>query len=342
MKAQKTQNILVVGPAWIGDMVMAQSLFKLIKQRQPHGLIDVLAPPWTEPLLARMPEVNEALLLPLDHGQLGLRMRWQLGKALRPRRYDRAIVLPRTFKSALVPFAAQAVQRTGFLGEARFGLLNDIRSLDPRVLARTVDRYVALGLDREEEPPATFPYPRLAISRDNAQAALARLGQNMPRSPVLGLCPGAAYGPAKRWPAPYFAEVANVMLNQGWEVWLFGSHKDAPITADIQAMTRGACLDLGGRTALGECIDLMSLANAVVTNDTGLMHLAAGLDRALVAIFGSSDPGYTPPLHPHATILYLSLPCSPCFERTCPLGHYNCLRDIKPQHVLAALGNVTS
>ena len=333
----KPYKILVVGPAWIGDMVMAQSLFKLLKQRRDHVFIDVVAPAWTEPLLARMPEVNETLLLPLDHGEIGWATRWRLGRALRPRRYARAIILSRTFKSALVPFAARAQQRTGFLGEMRYGLLNDIRTLAPHALPRTVDRYVALGLDPGEALPATIPYPRLAASPEAARAALARLGLAIPASPALGLCPGAEYGPAKRWLAPYFADVANAKLKAGWQVWLFGSNKDTAIAGEIQALTRDRCLDLTGRTTLAESIDLMSLTDAVVTNDTGLMHIAASLGRKVVAIFGSSTPRYTPPLHSDAKILYLAVECSPCFERICPLGHLKCLRDLTPTQVLDAL-----
>ncbi|MFQ6022025.1 MAG: lipopolysaccharide heptosyltransferase II [Acidiferrobacterales bacterium] len=332
-----SDNILVIGPAWIGDMVMAQSLFKLLKDRRRHARIDVVAPAWTEPLLARMPEVHESLFLPARHGQLALGLRWQLGRRLRHRHYDQAIVLPDSLKSAFVPFIASAHRRTGFLGEYRWGLLNDIRHLDKKKLPRRVDRYVSLGLKPGEPTPTTIPDPRLTVSRARALAVLGRLGQEMPKSPVLGLCPGAEYGPTKRWPAVYFAEVANAKLAEGWRVWLFGSNKDAAITAEIQAMTDGRCVDLGGRTSLDECIDLMSLLTAVVTNDSGLMHVAAGLDRELVAIYGSTDPGYNPPLHPHAKILYLNLVCSPCYERECPLGHLRCLRDLKPERVLEHL-----
>ncbi len=154
-------NILVVAPAWIGDMVMAQSLFKLIRQRQPQAQIDVVAPAWTEPLLARMPEVHESLLLPVNHGQLGLRQRWRLGRLLHERRYHQAIVLPNSLKAAFVPFVAAVRRRTGFLGEFRWGLLNDIRTLDEKKLPRRVDRYVTLALEPGEPIPSAIPYPTL-------------------------------------------------------------------------------------------------------------------------------------------------------------------------------------
>ena len=328
--------VLVVGPAWVGDMVMAQSLFKLIKARDPATEIDVIAPAWTEPLLARMPEVRQAIRMPLGHGQFSLRTRWRLGRQLRPRRYTGAIVLPRSWKSALVPLAAGVPRRTGFRGELRWGLLNDVRRLDKRRLPRTVDRFNALALAPGAAVPAP-PQPRLVADAENARAALARLGHAPPTAPVLGLCPGAEYGPAKRWPESHFARVAQRQLDAGWEVWLFGSDKDAPVTRAIQAATGGRCLDLGGRTSLAEAIDLMALTHTVISNDSGLMHVAASLGRRLIAIYGSSDPGFTPPLSERARILRLGLSCSPCFKRECPYGHTRCLWDLTPEQVIAAL-----
>ncbi len=330
------QNILVVGPAWVGDMVLAQSLFKVLRQRLPGSRLDVLAPAWTLPLLARMPEVDEGIALNAGHGELRLGERLRLGRELRGRRYGRAIVLPNSFKSAIVPFAARARMRTGFRGELRYGLLNDIRPLDKQKLPRTVDRFVALALAPDEALPE-IPAPRIRADLDQARLALARMGRSLPQTPVLGLCPGAEYGPAKRWPAEYFADIAMEKLDQDWEVWLFGSDKDAGVTGAIQSMTGKRCLDLGGKTTLAEAIDLMSLTGAVVTNDSGLMHVAAALDRPVVALYGSSDPRHTPPLSGQATVLYLGLECSPCFKRECPLKHLKCLRDISPAMVSRAL-----
>jgi heptosyltransferase-2 len=330
-------KILVVGPAWIGDMVLAQSLFRLLTQRQPRPRLDVLAPAWTHPLLARMPEVDEALAAPFTHRKFDLGARLKLGRALRARGYDHALVLPNSWKSALVPWAARIPRRSGFVGELRYGLLNDARRLDKQKLPRTVDRFVALGLEPGEGLPE-IPSPCLRADAENARAALARFGRrDRPTAPVLALCPGAEFGPAKRWPAEYFTEVALAKLVQGWDVWLFGSDKDAAVTAAVQAATGGRCLNLGGRTTLTEAIDLLALATAVVTNDSGLMHIAAALDRRVVALYGSSDPGHTPPLSARATLLSLSLPCSPCFQRECPLGHLKCLKDLHPAVVRDAL-----
>jgi heptosyltransferase II len=155
--------------------------------------------------------------------------------------------------------------------------------------------------------------------------------------PVLGLCPGAEYGPAKRWPVEYFAELAQKKLSEGWEVWLFGSERDVPVTHAIDKLTGRRCIDLGGRTSLAEVIDLLSLTTVVVSNDSGLMHIAAALKRRMVALYGSSDPRHTPPMSEQARVLYLGLKCSPCFERECPLKHLNCLKGISPQQVIAAI-----
>jgi len=332
-------KILIVGPAWVGDMVLAQSLFKVLKQRYPSAEIDVVAPAWTLPLLERMPEVDNPIALDAGHGELALGKRLALGEQLEEREYERAIVLPNSFKSAIVPWAAGARRRTGFLGEFRYVLLNDIRKLDKKALPRTVDRFVALGLEPGEPLSATPPLPQLVANRQNTLHALGALSHTMPQVPVLGLCPGAEYGPSKRWPMQYFAQLAATKLAQGWEVWLFGSNKDAAITQAIDRATGGRCLDLGGRTSLAEAIDLLALTQVVVSNDSGLMHVAAALGRRLIALFGSTDPGHTPPMSAQAKVIYLGLSCSPCFKRDCPLKHHKCLKDIDPKQVLAAIQN---
>jgi heptosyltransferase-2 len=333
-------KILIVGPAWVGDMVLAQSLFRLLKQRHPESRIDVLAPAWTAPLLAHMTEVNEAIPLPFKHGELMLGERVRIGRRLRAHGYDWAIVLPRSLKAVVVPLLARVPRRTGFRGEWRYGWLSDVRRLDRARLPRIVDRFVTLGLEPGESLPAKFTEPHLSVNSTDVDAALARLAIAPPTRSILAICAGAEYGPAKRWPADHFADVARARLAQGWDVWLFGSDRDASVTREIDQLTDRRCLDLAGRTTLGEAIDLMSLAAAVVSNDSGLMHVAAALGRPLVAVYGSSDPSYTPPLGTNAEIVYLGLSCSPCFERECPLGHLRCLYDIAPDRALAALDKV--
>jgi heptosyltransferase-2 len=331
------ERILIVGPSWVGDMVMAQSLFRQLRADHPGTSIDVLAPAWTHPLLERMPEVRQGIVMPLGHGQLQLRQRYRLGVRLRDAGYDWCILLPNSLKSALVPFWARIPRRTGYVGEMRWGLLNDARRLDRRALPMTVQRFVALGLKPGQPLPRPLPVPALQTSAGSVDAALEAHGIARTDAPVLALCPGAEYGPAKRWPQAHYAAVARDRIAAGWQVWLFGSAKDQAVSAEIQAAAGGGCLDLTGRTSLAEAIDLLSLADAVVSNDSGLMHVAAALERPLVAVYGSSDPGFTPPLNARKRILSLDLDCSPCFRRECPQGHLDCLVRLTPERVLAAL-----
>ncbi len=333
-------KILIIGPAWVGDMVMAQTLFKHIKATDPNSIIDVMAPGWSQPLLERMPEVRQAHIMPLGHGALDLKKRWQLGSALRTEKYDQAIVLPNSWKSAIIPFAARIPLRTGWRGEFRFGLLNDIRYLDKKKLPLMIQRFAALGLAKNAELAASLAHPALQVSDENVAATLAKFHLQKSSQPIIALCPGAEFGPAKRWPTEYFAQVAQEKIAEGAVIWIFGSVKDQPIAAEIQRLTNHACVDLTGRTTLGEAIDLISLAQIVISNDSGLMHIAASLNRPLVVIYGSSSPRFTPPLTDRVEILSLQLSCSPCFKRECPLTHLKCLRDLAPERVLQAMGKL--
>jgi heptosyltransferase-2 len=345
-------------------MVMAQSLFITLKNVQPDCQIDVLAPAWSFPLLERMPEVAKAIAMPFVRGQFGLLERIKLGKSLRGECYDQAILLPNSWKSALIPYFADIPIRTGYIGECRWGLLNDARKLDKSLLTMTVQRFVALGLPVTAPLPPECPVPGLLINRDQQQTVIEKFKlsshsvgrvsdsvtrQNSapdvglrsanptyktPSENILALCPGAEYGPAKRWPASYYAEVARHKIAQGWQVWLFGSDKDKAAAEQINGETGGGCIDFTGRTSLAEAVALLSLVNTVVTNDSGLMHVAAALDKKIIAIYGSSDPNFTPPLNAKARIISLNLECSPCFKRECPLGHTRCLTDIKPDQVI--------
>jgi heptosyltransferase-2 len=334
MASTQTNKILVLGPAWIGDMVMAQSLFKTLKLQQPNCEITVAAPPWTLPLLDRMEEVSEKIALPFKHGELAFWERIRFGKSLKTKGYQQAIILTNSLKSALLPWAAGIPKRTSFLGEIRYGLINDILPLDKKVLKKTVERFVALGLAKGQPLPADLPQPKLISDTANGEACLKHFAIQKTQQPIIGLCPGAEYGEAKRWPAEYYAEVANHMLKQGWQVMLFGSEKDKSVTNQINQLTQSLCIDLGGKTKLGDAIDLMAMCNTIVSNDSGLMHVAAALDKNLIAIFGSSDPLHTPPMNPTTVIEYLGLECSPCFKRKCPLGHLDCLKKINPIDII--------
>lgn len=335
-------KVLVIGPAWVGDMVMTQSLFKTLKLQNPQTEIDVVAPSWSEALLARMPEVRKAIPLVVAHGEIGLRKRWKLGQHLRQSGYARAIVLPRSAKAAISPWVANIPIRTGYLGEHRYGLLNDIRQLKNKGQYRTVDRFVALANEHPHQAklhgPAIDP-PQLDSTPHQQNAAMRSLHLTTDK-PALALCPGAEYGPAKRWPPEHYATVARDHLADGWQIWLLGSGKDRAITQSIAEQAKGA-IDLAGKTSLSQAIDLLGASEAVVSNDSGLMHVAAATGTPLVALYGSSDPEYTPPLSPNAEILYLGLECSPCFKRECPLTHLNCLQNLRPNAVQKALERAT-
>ena len=298
-------KILVVGPSWIGDTLLAQPLLTLLHEQHPGLALDLLAPAWTFALVRRMPEVRHAIANPFEHGELKLLERRRLGMQLREERYDQAIVLPNTLKSAFVPLFARIPLRTGYRGEMRWGTLNDVRLLDEHAMPLMAQRYAALALGLAGTPRA------------------------------VALCPGAEYGPAKRWPPAYFAELARSLRDEGDAVWLVGSAKDAPIAEDIVRLSGGACVNLCGRTNLDQAIDVLASVRLAVANDSGLMHVAAAVGTKLLAIYGSSTPAHTPPMSPVAQVMKLDIECSPCFERTCPLGHFKCMMNLKPERVFA-------
>ncbi len=325
---------LVVGPAWVGDAVLAQPLLAALRHNHPEEVLHVLAPPWTHGVLTRMPQVAQVLTNPFAHGQLALGQRRALGRQLAQAGYTRAMLLPNSFKSALVPWFAQIPIRTGYVGEMRGLLLNDARVLDASAYPLMVERFAALAYPATTPLPRPLPPPRLSPNLVEQRHSLNRLELNS-EAPVLVLCPGAEYGPAKQWPARHFAVLAQHGIAQGHQVWIMGSAKDRAMGDAIRALAPGPIWNLCGKTRLSEAVDLMALADLVVSNDSGLMHVAAALGRPLKALFGSSSPRFTPPLSDQAHVFSLHLPCSPCFKRTCPLGHTNCLEHLLPEQLLA-------
>lgn len=335
--------MLIVGPSWVGDMVMAQSLFKLLSERQPGLAIDVLAPAWAAPVLARMPEVRRSIDMPVGHGSLQLGQRFRLGRELSRAGYGQAILLPNSLKSALVPFFAGIPLRSGWRGEMRYGLLNDLRVLDTDRYTLMVERFAALALAPAADLPQPLPRPQLRIDVDNQQHLSARLGLESER-PLLGLCPGAEFGPAKQWPAAHFAAVAQHYIEAGWQVVILGSANDREvaetIVAHVSANAQRHCCNAAGNTSLVDAVDTLALCRAVVSNDSGLMHIAAAVAAPLVAVYGSTSAEFTPPLAQQVAMLSLGLDCQPCFQRQCPLGHLNCLQQLSPGLVVDAIENM--
>ena len=325
----KQDSILVVGPSWIGDMVMAQSLMKVIKQNQPDLAIDVLAPKWSLGILARMPEVRDGIALDVKHGELGFRKRYQTGKSLRAKQYKQAYVLPKTLKSALVPFFANIPVRTGFFGEMRFGLINDVKPLDKVILDQTVKKYASLA--QPSDQIISTPFPKLNANADNVKILFEKHGIKDQKL-LVSFMPGAEYGPAKQWPVAHFAELAQKINQLGGQVLIFGSDKDRA-DGDAIAESNSNVINLCGKTTIEDAVDLIGSTNIAITNDSGLMHVAASLGIPLVSIYGSSSPLYTPPLTDKAIVEWLKLDCGPCFKRECPLQHLNCLKQITPQSV---------
>ena len=315
-------RILVVAPNWIGDALMAQPLLARLRASRPRARIEVLAPPWVAPVARRMAEVDEVLEADLRHGELQLGERWRLGRRLKERAYAEAYVLPNTMKSALAPSFARIPLRVGYLGESRLGLLNRIHKASAAREPMSL-HYARLAELPGVEPSLPLPLPVLSWDKEKARATAARFG--LPGR-YTALCPGAEYGPAKRW--PYFRELAAKIDGQ---VVLLGSSSEKKETELIPGK------NLVGQTTLDEAIDLIAGARAVVSNDSGLMHVAAATGTPLVALFGSSSPEHTPPLSAAARVVWLRTECSPCYARVCPLGHFKCMRELSVERVLEEL-----
>jgi heptosyltransferase-2 len=311
-------------------MVMAQALFKHLKAEEPDRALDVLAPAWSLPIVARMPEIRRGIAAETGHGEVGLAKRWRIATSLKGEGYERAIVLPRSFKSALIPWLAGIPHRTGFRGESRFGLINDVRAFDRAVLDQTVKRFVALGV-RNGQPLPAVPHPRLSIDAERQRALIVELMLDSQR-PVVAMMPGAEYGPAKCWPLDYFAELARGLHHAGYTIWVMGSEKDRR-SGDYIA-EQSAAINVCGKTSLADVIDLLGATEQAISNDSGLMHIAAAVGTHVHGLYGSSSPHFTPPLTDRHDVHYLDLECSPCFERECPLGHLKCLRELLPETVL--------
>lgn len=346
---------LVVAPAWIGDMVMAHCLVQRIHAADPDMSIEVLAPPASAPIALRMAEVSRVHTLDIGHGEFGLGKRWHVARKLAERGYTQSYVLPNSWKSALVPFFARVPKRSGWLGEARRGLLNDTRALPAAHLPLMIERFMALqnvsvygDIKSGESLARPYPNPVLQVDGARQQELLEIHGLDV-QAGAVALCPGAEFGQAKRWPEEHFASIASELLAAGRQVWLLGGPADASTCTAIAKAVQDAAktldqhqlVNLAGKTSLTDAVDLLGAAVAVVCNDSGLMHIASAVDTPVIALYGSTSPGFTPPLHPNAAALTLvtleggvnKLDCQPCFQRECRFAHGDCLRLLAPSFV---------
>jgi heptosyltransferase-2 len=346
-----TENkILMVAPSWLGDMVMSQALVQQLIEQSPHCEIHVLAPPATQALAERMPGVFSSVTSPFAHGELNLPARFALAREIKKQQFEQAIILPNSFKSAIVPWCAGIKKRTGWKGEFRYGLINDLRVLDKAAIPLMVDRFYALGLPALQIIGQSFARskkrPRLTSSASNFDQLRTRFSLSL-EFPVIAFCPGAEYGPSKQWPAEYFSTLASGCMDAGYDVWLLGSRGDMAISQEIENRLGSVLsgkpkkfINLCGQTSLLDAVDLIDAADVAVSNDSGLMHIACAVDTPVVSIYGSTTPEFTPPLSENVRVLQSDISCRPCFERVCPLGHMECLRSLTPQLAVGAVNSL--
>ena len=332
--------ILLVPYMWIGDFVRCHTVVRLLNQRFPGHPIDVLTTSMVAPLLDYMPGVRKGIVVDLPRTRLAFGQHRALAKRLRAEGYGRALIMPRTWKSALAPALAGVPLRTGFVGEARFGLVNDLR-FGERRLPRMVDRCATLALPEGAEAPSQWPLPELKVSATELRAWRERLGLALDGRPVVALAPGAV-GPSKRWPAAYYAELAQRLAAEGTRVWVIGGPGEREIAAQIVRSDRGDIRDLTGPD-LRNAILALAAASTAVSNNSGLLHVAAALGTAAVGIFGPTSPWHWAPLNPIAAVIETAsqLPCRPCHKPVCRLGHHLCMRDISVDQVETAIRQAT-
>lgn len=328
---------LVIGPAWVGDMVMAQALYKALVVDSTSGKIDVVAPEWSRPLLNRMPEISNVYSLDVAHGELGLSKRYTLAKKLRAESYDQAIVLPRSYKSALIPWFAHIPKRIGEVGEFRHGLITHVLTSNKDKQVPNVCNYLRyIGINADIGKVKRDYIPKLKVDLENQNQILEKFSISTD-VPLVACMVGAEYGPSKQWPVEHFVSLIDLLHEQGINICILGSPKDEVVGDKIESMCKKPIHNLCGKTSLLDVIDVLAACNAAVSNDSGLMHIAAAVDVPVIAMYGATTPTYTPPLHPGAKSFYLKLTCSPCWRRTCQYSHYRCLADIVPQDVYAEL-----
>ena len=326
-------NILIITPNWLGDQIMAQSLYIALKKRHTSCQIDVVTSEKFKGLYQRMPEINNILIFENKHNKLDLKKRWLFSKKIRKKSYSLAIILPLSLKATLIPFFAGIKKRRAWSNQ-RYGLINESQPLDQKKhthsALKQVEQYLALQ---------KFPFeikkkfiPKLKESKDKQETILKKFKINTQQK-ILICCPGSAYGPSKQWPLHHLKDLCVHYLEKNWEIILLGTEKEKEICQNIKKncpKVKNLCM----KTKLEDVIDLMSTATWIISNDSGLMHLAAATQQKQIAIFGSSSPLFTPPLNKNAHIIFQNLNCSPCFKRVCPLKHNECLETISSEQVI--------
>jgi heptosyltransferase II len=328
--------ILLVPYMWIGDFVRCHTVVRLLKQRFPARPIDVLTTSMVAPLVDYMPGVRQGIAVDLPRKRIAFGQHRALANRLRAEAYGQALVMPRTWKSALAPFLAGIPQRTGFVGEARFGVINDLR-FGERRLSRMVDRCAALALPKGESVHAEWPLPELNVPAVEVAAWRRRLGlapaDSKPARPVVAFAPGAV-GPSKRWPSAYFAELARRLAAEGNRIWVIGGPGEKRLAAEIVPAGQDDIRDLTGPD-LRNAILALAAADAAVSNDSGLLHVAAALGTPAIGIFGPTSPWHWAPLNPIAAVVETAseLACRPCHKPICRYGHHRCMVDIPVDHV---------
>jgi heptosyltransferase II len=328
-------SILIVPYMWIGDFVRCHSVVRLLNERFPDRPVDVLTTAMVAPLLDYMPGVRKGIVFDLPRRRLALSLHRALAARLRAEGYGDALIMPRTWKAALAPALARIPVRTGFIGEMRFGLINDLRPGE-KALPRMVDRCAALALPKGAALPADWPHPQLVVSREEVSRWRERLGLTDAR-PVAVVAPGAV-GPSKRWPAAAYAELAGQLCEQGFSVWVIGGPQEKALAAEIGAASPSRCSDLTGPD-LRNAILALAAADVAVSNDSGLLHVAAAIGTPSIGIFGPTSPWHWAPLNPLAAVIEpkTDVPCRPCHKPTCRFGHHHCMRDIPAEQVVAAV-----
>jgi heptosyltransferase-2 len=331
-----SRPILLVPYMWIGDFVRCHTVVKLLKARAPERPVDLLTTTLCAPLVDYMPGVRAGIVCDLPRNRLSLSEHRALAQRLRAADYATALIMPRTWKSALAPYLAGIPERIGFLGEGRVILLNDIRYGEKK-LPRMIDRCAALAMPKDASPPKKLPAPELNVQRANAQAWRIRNGIEDDGKPVVAFAPGAV-GPSKRWPVAAYAEVARELATQGFKIWILGSPNESQLAGEIVRAAGPAARDLTSPD-LRNAILALKLAHAAVSNDSGLLHVAAAIGTPSIGIFGPTSPWHWAPLNPLAATIETAsdLPCRPCHKPTCRLKHHRCMRDIPAAQVIDAL-----